>query len=391
LLASPVDFEACPRDLFGRDLCATPGWYEATVEAALPPGGKAKFVQVLEGGEPIAIFPMLQTGKAWASLCTPYTILWRPLLAPGLDAERIAAAGAAFGAFCKRHGAIRLDAIDQEAPWVAPIAEGIARAGLRILPFDHFGNWQTDLRGLDWAGYLAARPGKLREAIRRRSAKLMREDGAVLTVTEGGAGLDQAIAAFEAVYAKSWKEPEPSPAFNATLARACAKEGSLRLGVLSLGEAVLAAQFWVVTRGTATVLKLAHDEAAKALSPGTVLTALMIRRLMVQDRVTTLDFGRGDDEYKQLWTDTRRQRIGWMIANPLSVAGAGAVLVGLAGKARKSSFSRKRSKKLLSSQAFAELTGTSKPAGLKERKFFGSFFQKRTACFTRPASAESSQ
>ena len=159
----------------------------------------------------------------------------------------------------------------------------------------------------------------------------MRDDGATLAVTEGGAGLEQAIAGFEEVYAKSWKDPEPSPEFNAALARECAAEGSLRLGVLSLGGAVLAAQLWVVSRGIATVLKLAHDEAAKARSPGTVLTALMIRRLMVQDRVTALDFGRGDDDYKQLWTDTRRQRIGWLLANPLSLAGAGAVLRGWAG------------------------------------------------------------
>lgn len=327
--------ENCPEALFGREVCTTRGWYKATVEAALPPGSKARFIQVLEGGEPVAVFPMLQTGNALASLSTPYTILWSPLLAPGLAAGRIAAAGAAFAETCKRHGTVRLDAIDAQAPWVAPVAEGIRTAGLRILPFDHFGNWQADLQGLDWAGYLAGRPGALREAIRRRSAKLMRDEGAVLTVTEGGPGLDRAIAAFEAVYAKSWKDPEPSPAFNATLARACASEGSLRLGILSLAGEVLAAQLWVVMRGTATVLKLAHDEAAKARSPGTVLTALMIRRLMVQDRATTLDFGRGDDDYKQLWTDSRRQRVGWIIANPLSVAGAGAIVRAWAAERRR--------------------------------------------------------
>ena len=37
---------------------------------------------------------------------------------------------------------------------------------------------------------------------------------------------------------------------------------------------------WVLAGGTATVLKLAHDEAARSRSPGTVLTAAMIRGLL---------------------------------------------------------------------------------------------------------------
>ena len=72
----------------------------------------------------------------------------------------------------------------------------------------------------------------------------------------------------------------------------------------------------MVAGGTATVLKLAHDEAARARSPGTVLTALMIRALLERDGVAELDFGRGDDAYKSLWAGRRRQRIGVLLVNP---------------------------------------------------------------------------
>ena len=63
-------------------------------------------------------------------------------------------------------------------------------------------------------------------------------------------------------------------------------------------------------------MKLAHDEAEASLSPGTLLTAAIIERLMKQEELTEIDFGRGDDPYKQLWTGYRRQRIGLLIANP---------------------------------------------------------------------------
>ncbi len=78
----------------------------------------------------------------------------------------------------------------------------------------------------------------------------------------------------------------------------------------------MAAQFWIVEDAQATVLKLAHDEAAKSLSPGTVLTALMLQHLLDQEHVGRIDFGRGDDPYKRLWARERRQRIGIVLANP---------------------------------------------------------------------------
>ena len=166
-----VALDAIAPGFFGREVGSTAGWYRATVAAGLPPGGRALFVPVPASGEPACIFPMLQTGTALASLSTPYTILWRPLLAPGVSAAQIEEAGAGLGALCKGFGTVRLDAMDAEAPWMAPLAEGLRRGGLRIQPFDHFGNWQADLQGLDWAGYLAARPGALRG---RRSAGAVR-------------------------------------------------------------------------------------------------------------------------------------------------------------------------------------------------------------------------
>ena len=70
------------------------------------------------------------------------------------------------------------------------------------------------------------------------------------------------------------------------------------------------------------MLKLAHDEALKAASPGTVLTALILRNLLDEDHVAEIDFGRGDDPYKSAWAGVRRrQRIGLILANKLHPRG----------------------------------------------------------------------
>ncbi len=201
--------------------------------------------------------------------------------------------------------------------------------------FDHFGNWHEDVGGLDWYSYLSARPGALREAIRRRSKRLMDKLGAVFLIVCGEEGLEEAITAYEQIYSASWKEPEPFAFFNAAFMRACAIDGSLRLGVLRLDGRPLAAQFWVVRDGVGAVLKLAHDEKSRALSPGTVLTALMIRHMLEEEQVSSLDFGRGDDDYKKDWVGGRRQRIGVLLANPRTLQGGAALLRHFAGLARR--------------------------------------------------------
>jgi hypothetical protein len=226
---------------------------------------------------------------------------------------------------------VRLDAIPLEWPGLAAFIAGLRASGLCVQRFDHFANWQENIGGRSWASYLAARPGALRETIRRK----LRNPAWQLALFDGSSDVTAAIAAFEAVYGASWKQPEPFSLFNAALIRALGAQGVLRLGVFSVGNRAVAVQFWSVAAGRATLLKLAHDESFKAISPGTVLTALMLRRLLDEEHVSTLDFGRGDDPYKALWTTERHQRVGLMVMNPVRPAGLWAICQCKAGQLRK--------------------------------------------------------
>ncbi len=320
-----ADLAALPADaraLFGGDVFSTLGWYRATCDAALPAGVRGEFLCVSQGGSVLAVFPMRRGPGArdFSALTTPYTGVWRPLLRPGLDAASVSRVFVAFARACAAFPLVRLDAMEAASPG---LLDGARAAGLLALRFDHFGNWHGG--GAGWAGYLAARPGALRESIRRRTRRLMGESGARPTVVDGPEGLEAGIAAYENVYAASWKPREPFPRFTAALMREAAGAGTLRLGLLHMRGVPVAAQLWLLLPPWAGVLKLAHDEVFRSHSPGTVLMALMIER-MFSEGAAEIDFGRGDDDYKKLWADERRQRVGVVLANPRTPAGAAAAI-----------------------------------------------------------------
>ena len=159
--------------------------------------------------------------------------------------------------------------------------------------------------GRSYADYLATRPGPLRTTLKRKSGKL----DVTLYAHFDAAAWD----AYEAIYAASWKPAEGSPAFLRRFAREEAEAGRLRMGVARIktgpqqGRAV-AAQVWTVEGGTAFIHKLAHMEDARALSPGTVLSAALFEQVIDRDRVNLVDFGTGDDPYKRDWMEASRPR-----------------------------------------------------------------------------------
>lgn len=303
-------------------------WFATVLAEAMPADARALFVLCRSGAAadspPCVLWPLRTRagGARLEALSCLYACLYQPLAVPAATAAELFAAGQAFGRFCRGWSGLRLDALDAGWPGLPPLLAGMRAAGLAVLRFDHFGNWYEPVAGRSWAEYLAARPGALRETIRRRLGQAGRDRRVGLDMIAGsGAALEAGIAAYETVYAQSWKAREPFPGFSAALMRAAAATGALRLGLLRLDGRPVAVQYWVVAGGVATLLKLAHDEAARARSPGTVLTAAMIRHLLEREQLAELDFGRGDDAYKALWGSRRRQRIGVLLANPRRPAG----------------------------------------------------------------------
>lgn len=326
----------CDRHLPPARLDALGGraWYTATLSAGLPEG--AEPLLALGAGNTV-LMPLMRRDGRMHSLTTPYSLGWRPLVASGANpAVALREAGRDLGRALRGQPPAVLDCLAPEERDFGAFLRGLRSAGLVPLRFGHFGNWHEPVVPEDgWEGYLSGRPSALQSTIRRRTPRCLRRMR-FESVDAPGDRLEAAIGAYEAVRARSWKPHEPSPRFDATLMRAMAAEGTLRLGVLRLREndTPVAAQYWAVSGRRAVVLKLAHDEAEREHSPGTVLTAMMMADILDGDGgVSEVDFGRGDDPYKRLWAGQRRRRIGLIIADPLHPSGLAAIARQAAGQA----------------------------------------------------------
>jgi hypothetical protein len=180
-------------------------------------------------------------------------------------------------------------------------------------------SWRIDTAGQDFDSYWATRPGKLRNTAQRK-AKAAGLDIEIHRVFDPGGW-----AAYEEVYAASWKPGEGSPSFLRALAEQEGNAGRLRLGVARKDGRALAAQLWTVEDGTAWIHKLAYREDSKALSPGTVLSMAMFRAALDEDRVSRIDYGTGDDGYKRDWMGERAtlwRLEAFNLASPRGLAGA---------------------------------------------------------------------
>ena len=296
--------------LLGRSPASAPfdrlDWHALLAQHCLP--AAACRIAVAREGDAMAALPFCRTSAGTAPLGTWYSFFVRPLTndpgrAPVLleaIARSLAATGAAHLAPMPEAEALALAQAFRTAGWI-----GVAE------PCDT--NHILELKGRSFAQYWAARPGQLRETVRRKTAR-----GKVTLRIETTFRPDD-WDAYEAIYAKSWKPEEGNPSFLRAFAQAESAAGALRMGIAEIDGKAVAAQFWTVEGGTAWIHKLAHDEAHRAHSPGTLLTAALFARVIDEDRVHTVDFGTGHDPYKRDWMEARRLRYALRFYRPAAV------------------------------------------------------------------------
>jgi hypothetical protein len=206
---------------------------------------------------------------------------------------------------------LQLQPLDADAPWLAQLEQGLQACGYRTDRYFCFGNWYQPVAPGGFAAYWSDRPSSLRHSVARGRKRLDKAGRwEIEIVVDESQRLDAVLSAYQAVYAQSWKSPEPCPDFMPGLVRLAAREGWLRLGVLWLDGRPLAAQVWLVHGRKANIYKLAYVRGQEKFSAGSVLTAALMERAMDVDRVTEVDYLSGDDAYKADWMARRRERVG---------------------------------------------------------------------------------
>lgn len=268
-------------------------WWELLAEHC----SLAPRLVIARNGRGAVVLPLTGSGAHLTQLSNWYTFRFRPIISPGADAMALLTK---LGRnLATRAHRVTLTGLPSEEADL--IAAAFRNAGWIALREQSDVNHVLPLAGRDFAAFLAARPGKLRTTLKRKSGKVATQ---ILT------HFDPAVwDAYEDIYAESWKPEEGSPAFLKAFAEAEGTAGRLRLGVAHDPEGrAIAAQMWTVEGGTAFIHKLAHRESARPLSPGSVLSAALFRHVIDVDKVSMVDFGTGDDPYKRDWMEQVRPR-----------------------------------------------------------------------------------
>ncbi|QAY79155.1 GNAT family N-acetyltransferase [Sphingosinicella sp. BN140058] len=280
-----------------RSLFARLAWFRLLARHCPPPGA---LLAARSGGTWLFLARNGRRASAYAN--------WYSL--------RFGAIGSADGiaAIARKLRSVRLASIEMtpiEDP--APLAAAFRAAGWIVFVAPATTSWRIETTGLSFRDYWASRPSRLRNTAERRAKAI---ETRIYRRFD-----DEAWRAYEEIYRASWKPEEGSPAFLRALAE---QEGDrLRLGLAFHQGRPVAAQFWLIENGIATIHKLAYREDARQLSPGTVLSMAMFRAALDEDRVEAIDYGTGDEPYKSDWMDTRR--LLWRIEafSPSTASGLG--------------------------------------------------------------------
>jgi CelD/BcsL family acetyltransferase involved in cellulose biosynthesis len=301
-------------------------WFDLLQRTVLPDAAVVDYVPVGPDAAPdLARLPLLRA-TASAPLQTGLANFYTPLFGPISGEHLSEAALTRYFRQLRRSREIaelRLAPLDPATPFFSSARLALKNTGWIVDSYFCFGNWYADLDASvnSFAAYWAQRPSKLRHTAERARRRLAADPSYAISVVTGGPGLTAAIDAFVAVYARSWKQPEPWPRFIPELCQLAAAHGWLRLGVLALDGQPVASQLWLVNGGCAYIVKLAYDSAYAARTVGTVLSAHMMQHVIDHDHVTRIDYLIGDDAYKRDWTPQRQERRGLIAFNLTTLRG----------------------------------------------------------------------
>jgi hypothetical protein len=268
-----------------------------------PPGIQPLMVRAVSEKAQAWLFLAHKGNGALTGLSSWYTLSFRPIFIgePSESVKLRLLIAIAARLKTRRLGVSRISLrpVPVEDGTSALIARAFSRRGWAAFRYPATVNWIADLTDKDFATYWSERPGQVRSTVSRKGRK------GVVSLQVIDRFDEDAWAAYEEIYAQSWKGEEGSPDFLRVTAQAEGAAGALRLGLAHIEGQPVAAQIWTVENGHAIIHKLAYVEEAAEHSPGTLLSATMFQHV-IGEGVSIIDYGTGNDRYKADWMDRSR-------------------------------------------------------------------------------------
>jgi hypothetical protein len=315
-----------------EDMFHTWPWFENLAQHGVGVNMKVRYALVERSDDQRAfVVPLYRVergaaspfGAATSALSNFYSSLYGPIGAPALCTEQACRSLVrALRGSGLPHGVIELRPLDRDGAFYRNMQLALSAEGYFVDTHFCFGNLHLPCDGLSFERYFPSLPSRLKNTVKRARKKLdIAGTWHIVVGSEPGVGLEQLIADFTQIYNRSWKQREPFPEFVPGLCRMAAQQGWLRLGVLKLDGRPAAAQIWLVRERKVQIFKLAYDEAMSHMSPGSVLSMELFRRVLDEERAVDIDYLTGDDSYKRDWMTHRRERCGIVAYHPTTLSG----------------------------------------------------------------------
>ena len=317
-------------------------WLRRLADLFALQNGEITIIGLSSNGQPVAALPLIKRpaqglGADLQSAANFYTAYYGPVMSPSASPADVGDALAdALVRLPSRWQVLDLNPMDPDSALFAGLAAGLRRRGAVVEPYFRFGNWYEEVGGRSYEQYHGGRPTQVRETVRRKGRKLDKDTAREFQIITTPEDVDAAMNDYEAIYAKSWKQPEPHLDFLRNVAKDFAAAGWLRLGMLRVDGRPAAAQMWFVFSGTASIFKLAYDPDFQQYSVGSLLTSHLMDYVISNDRVQTIDYLCGDDPYKKDWMSQRRERWGLRAFRLRSLRGLAGAAHAFAGRIARS-------------------------------------------------------
>ena len=281
-------------------------WFENLHQHAPAQHQRLRLACVLDDQQVMAILLLeMRSEQHWYALSNLYSSLYTLLLTD--DAQQEVVDCLALGLSRLPFASLRLEPIAEDDPQMHRFEQAIRALGIACHRRFRFYNWVHQTHGQTFADYLQARPARLRNTLARKQRKLAREYNYTIRLFTDQ-DLQLALQDYDTVYQKSWKANELYGEFIQGLAYRLAEQGWLRLAILYINNQPVAAQFWFVVHGRASIFKLVYDQQWAHYSPGSILSRYLMAQVIDNEQVSEIDFLTGNDAYKQDWMSERRER-----------------------------------------------------------------------------------